>query len=689
MKRYKLRGLDCSVCAAKIEEELKKNGMEFAKVNFSTAELVVDAEHEKVAEIVKKVEPGIKVLEVEGDEDESSRSELIPIAVSSSLLAVGILFEQAIHPGPLEYALLLSAYFIAGYRVLWKAGRNLMKGTVFDENFLLSIATLGAIAIHEMPEAVGVMLFFRVGEFLQDLAVGKSRRSIKALLEIKPAFANVKVDGEIARVRPEEVEVGSLIVIKPGEKVPLDGVIVEGCSVVDASALTGESKPKSVSKGDEILSGMVNVSSLIVARVTKPFNDSTVSRILRLVEEAGSRKAKAERFITRFARYYTPAVIAMAAGIAIVPPLLFGEEFAPWLYRALVLLVISCPCALVLSIPLSYFAAIGKAARDGILIKGANFIDALKSARIVAFDKTGTLTKGSFKVSEVVAKNGFNEDEVLRFAAMAEMHSTHPIARSITEAYGEKFREVGGTPKESVKSYREIAGRGVVAEFNGYTVLAGNDAFMHEMNIEHDSCDVEGTVVHVAVDRIYAGHIIVADEPKDDAMRAVKELKDLGCKVVLVTGDSREIAGRIASRLGVDEYHAELLPEDKVRVIERLKAGGEVVFAGDGINDAPVIARADVGIAMGGLGSEAAIEVADVVIMDDKPSKVPKSIGLARATQGIVWQNIAFALAVKGFFITLGSLGMATMWEAVFADVGVTLIAVLNSMRILGLRSGV
>ncbi len=680
MKKYKLKNLDCASCAAKIEEELRKlDNVRFASVNFSTSELIVDTDDVgTVIETIKKVEPEIEVLDhgVEKEEKGYETSEIVSIVISAILFIAGVALENFLHPIPAaEYTLFLSAYLIAGWKILWKATRNLTKGVVFDENFLLSIATIGAIAIHEMPEAVGVMLFFRVGEFLQDLAVGKSRRSIKSLLEIKPTFANLKVNGKIVKVKPEDVEVGSLIVIRPGEKIPLDGIVVEGSSVVDVSALTGESMPKSVGKGDEVLSGMVNVSGLLTVKVTKPFKDSTVSRILQLVEEAGSRKAKAEKFITRFARYYTPAVIAMAAFIAAIPPLIFNEPFTPWMYRALVLLVVSCPCALVLSVPLSYFASIGKAAREGILIKGANFIDVLRSTKIVAFDKTGTLTKGSFRVSKVVAKNGFSKEKVLEFAALAEMHSNHPIAKSIIEAYG----KVSG----SVKSYQEIPGRGVKVEVNGYTIVAGNDALMHKMNVEHDSCEVEGTVVHVAVNGVYAGYIVVSDELKDDAKRAVDELKELGCRVVMLTGDSKEVAESIASQLGVDEYYAELLPEDKVKVVEMLRAESLVAFAGDGINDAPVIARADVGIAMGALGSEAAIEVADIVIMDDKPSKVPKSIRLSQRTQRIVWQNIGFALAVKGFFIALASFGMATMWEAVFADVGVTLIAVLNSMRIL------
>ncbi|WP_202318667.1 heavy metal translocating P-type ATPase [Archaeoglobus neptunius] len=682
MKRYRLKGLSCASCAANIEEELKKHA-NFAAVNFSTSELVVDTEdEEKVVEIIKKVEPKIEVIRVEEEEkteDEEPgdvKKEIFQIALSGILFLLGMIFEQSLHAFPAaEYAIFIAAYFTAGHRILTNAARNVRRGVFFEENFLISIATIGAIAIHEMPEAVAVMLFFRIGEFMQDLAVGKSRRSIRSLLAIKADYANLKVDGEVMKVKPEDVKVGDLIVIKPGERIPLDGVVVEGTSVVDTSALTGEAKPREVKKGSEVLSGMVNLSGLLTVRVTKPFSASTVSRILELVEEAAGRKAKAEKFITRFARYYTPAVIALASAIAVIPPLAFNQPFAPWLYRALVLLVISCPCALVISIPLSYFAAIGKAARRGVLIKGANFIDVLKATKVVAMDKTGTLTEGKFKVAKIVAVNGFSKEDVLKFAAMAEMHSNHPIARSIIEAYGNADLEV--------KDYREIAGRGVVASGDGLTIAAGNDLLMHEMKIDHEFCDVDGTVVHVAVDNRYAGYIVVADSLKEDARQAVEELKAVGCKVVMLTGDSKEVAEKIADQLGI-EFYAELLPEDKVRVIEKIRTDeGIVAFVGDGINDAPVIARADVGISMGAMGSDAAIEVADVVIMDDKPSKVPKAIRLAKRTQNVVWENIGVALAVKGFFIGLGALGMATMWEAVFADVGVTLIAVANSMRLL------
>ena len=568
------------------------------------------------------------------------------------------------------------AYAIVGWKIVWKAAKNVKKGITFDENTLMTIATVGAIVIHEMPEAVAVMLFFRVGEFLQDLAVHRSRHSIKSLLEIRPTFANLKVNGKIEKVKPENVKVGDLIVVKPGEKIPLDGIIVEGSSVVDTSALTGESKPKSVKVGDEVLSGMINLSGMLTIRVTKPFAESTVSKILELVEEARSRKAKAEKFITKFARYYTPVVIMLAIGIATIPPLALNEPFSSWIYRALVLLVISCPCALVLSVPLSYFASIGKFAKEGILVKGSNFIDLLSKAKIVALDKTGTLTKGTFKVVDVVAKNGFNKEDVLKFAALAELNSNHPIAKSILDAYNVKGLET------LVKSYEEIAGMGIKAKIEGSLVIAGNDAMMHAERIEHDTCKVEGTVVHVAVNGVYAGYIIVSDEIKDDAKNTITELRKLGCKVVMLTGDSKEVAEIVAKKLGIKEFYAELLPIDKVRIVRSLKSNGGTVFVGDGINDAPVIVEADVGIAMGALGSDAAIETADLVIMDDKVSKIPKAIRLSRRTQNIVWQNIIFVLAVKGLFVILGSLGMATMWEAVFADVGVSLITAFNAMRI-------
>ncbi len=670
MGRYKLRGLNCATCASKIEEDLKKKGID-ARVSFSTSELITDASLDEVLPLLQKVDPGIDV------DSPGNVRNLAPTVLSGILLLILLLFGDLLHSMHplLEYAIFIVAYLSAGYRTLLKAFSNLWNlRNPFEENFLITIATLGAIAIHELPEAVAVMLFFRVGEMLQDAVVERSRKSIKALLQIKPEYASVKRPEGVVKIRPEEVEVGDVIIIKPGEKIPLDGTVVQGKSDVDPSAITGESRPVSVAEGDEVFSGMVNISGLLTVRVTRVFSDSTVSRILRLVEEAESRKARTEKFITRFSRYYTPAVIATALLIAVVPPLLYGAHIHEWVYRALVLLVIACPCALVLSVPLEYFAAIGRAAKRGVLIKGASYVDVLSTIKTVAIDKTGTLTEGRFKVEKVVAEGGFDGNDVLRFAAMAEMNSNHPIAKAITE-------EAAVGTGVSV-GYREMAGKGVVAEIDGHTILVGNDALMHEHGVEHGICDIGGSGVHVAVDGVYAGYILLADRVREGAKNAVDRLSKLGCRVVMLTGDNRQVAEQVAKKLGIDSFYAELLPQDKVRLVEEMGRNGKIAFAGDGINDAPVIARADVGIAMGGLGSDAAIEVADVVITDDNPEKIPEAISIARKTRKIVWENIVFALSVKGFFITLGAIGLATMWEAVFADVGVTLLALLNSMRI-------
>ncbi len=594
---------------------------------------------------------------------EFPKIEIAEIVVATIIFTLGIFVSKNS---------LFLAYVILSWRVFYRA---IVNKKVFDEYFLISVATVGAIVIGEVSEAVAVVLLFRIGELLQDYAVNKSVGSVETLLRLKPNFANLKTSKGVVKIRPEEVKVGDTILIRPGERVPLDGVVKEGESFVDVSALTGESVLKYVKAQDKVFSGMVNVNGLLTVEVTKPFEDSTVSKILKLVKEAESRKAKTEKFITEFSRYYTPAVIGLAFLVALLPPFLMGANLDVWIYRALILLVIACPCALVLSVPLSYFASIGKAAREGILIKGANFVDVLDSAKIVALDKTGTLTIGRFSVVDIVPKNGFEKAELLKFAAIAEKNSNHPIAKSIVEEWGELDVDVS--------KHKEIPGKGVEVEFENYRIVAGNDSLLHLMKIEHDTCNVKGTVVHVAVNGIYAGYVIVADKIKEDSREAVELLKGLGCRVVLVTGDSNDVAERVARELGIDEYYAELMPEDKVKIIEELKKEGKVVFAGDGINDAPVIANADVGFAMGGLGSEAAIDVSDVVIMDDKPSKIPETIKLSRKTKKIVWQNIFFALGIKSFFITLGILGMATMWEAVFADVGVTLIAVLNSMRLL------
>lgn len=624
-----------------------------------------------------------------GADDFDLRATLTPIAIAAVLFIIGLVFNEPLHNTPYaiaEYAVLIPAYLISGWSVLTTAGRNILRGRVFDENFLMTIATLGALAIHELPEAVAVMLFYQVGELFQDYAVGRSRKSIKSLLEIRPDTANLKVDGQLREVSPESVNVGDVVVVRPGEKNPLDGEILSGSSQVDTSALTGESVPRTVEKGETVLSGTINQSGVLTLRVTKPFNESSISRILELVENASSQKADTEKLITRFARYYTPVVVFLSLAIATLPPLLIpGASQAEWVYRALVLLVISCPCGLVISIPVSYFGGIGGAAKRGILVKGSTFLDALTQVDTVVFDKTGTLTKGNFRVSEVISQNGLKQHQLLELAAQIESQSNHPVAQSIQQAYGKPV------DSSKLQDYEEIAGHSILARLNGRRVLAGNDRLLHRENIPHDVCDVEGTVVHLAVDGTYSGRITIADELKEDAAKAISALKQQGIQTVMLTGDSQSVADTVAGQLGLDQYRAELLPEDKVDALETFlqvasKAKKKVVFVGDGINDAPVIARADVGMAMGGLGSDAAIETADVVIMTDAPSKVAEAIALAHRTLRIVWQNIFFAMTVKAVFVALGAFGLASLWAAVFADVGVGLIAVLNASRILGVK---
>ncbi|MEH2156030.1 heavy metal translocating P-type ATPase [Nostoc sp.] len=612
------------------------------------------------------------------------KNEVLPLVVILSLYAPGVIFENQLHNTFYsigEYLLFIPAYLLSGWSVLKTAGRNILRGRVFDETFLMTVATIGAIAIHKLPEAVGVMLFYKIGELFQDIAVSRSRNSIKALLEVRPDNANIQIEGELKKVSPETVNIGDIIVVKPGEKIPLDGEIIDGNSQVDTSALTGESVPRTVRLGETVLAGMINKTGVLSIRVTKLFDESSIAKILDLVQNAKSKKAETEKFITKFARYYTPIVVFTSLTVAILPPLFIsGATSSEWIYRALILLVISCPCGLVISIPLGYFGGVGGAARRGILVKGSTFLDTLNAVNTVVFDKTGTLTEGVFKVAKIVPLNGWNEQELLQLAAQVESHSNHPIAQSIRKAYGGKIDEF------EVRDYEEIAGYGIRAKVENKVVIAGSDRLLHREKIAHDNCQLEGTVIHLAVDDIYAGYIIIADQLKEDAREAIQALKRMGVeRTVMLTGDNQAIASRIAQQLGIDTYKAELLPEEKVNAIEKLlsTAGkhGKVAFVGDGINDAPVIARADVGMAMGGLGSDAAIETADIVIMTDAPSKVAEAIQIARKTRKIVWQNIGFALAVKGVFIGLGILGIATMWEAVFADVGVAMLAILNATR--------
>jgi Zn2+/Cd2+-exporting ATPase len=622
------------------------------------------------------------------------KREGILVAVVVALFVLGSVFEETLHNTPFsiaEYLVFIPAYLLSGWTVLTTAGRNILRGQVFDENFLMTIATVGAISIHKQPEAVGVMLFFKIGELFQELAVSKSRRSISSLLEIRPDAANLKTANGIEVVSPERIKVGDTIIIKPGEKIPLDGQIINGNSQVDTSALTGESIPRTVNVGETVLAGTINQSGVLTVTVTKLFGESSIARILDLVENASAKKAATEKFITKFARRYTPIVVISSLLVALIPPLVIpGATHAEWVYRALVILVISCPCGLVISIPLGYFGGIGGAAKRGILVKGSTFLDTLAGVKAIAFDKTGTLTKGVFKVTEIVPHNGFKQDDLLRIAAEAEANSNHPIAKSIRVAYDSLSERLCQRPidESTISNYTEIAAHGIQATIEGKLVLAGNDRLMHRENIAHDTCDVEGTVVHLAVDCIYAGYIIIADEIKEDAVQAIRDLKAAGVeRIMMLTGDSQAVAQRMAKTLGVDTFAAELLPEDKVNAIEKLLGEfhkkGKVAFVGDGINDAPVIARADVGIAMGGLGSDAAIETADVVLMTDRPSKVAEAIQVGRKTHAIVMQNIIFALTIKVIFIALGLMGLATMWEAVFADVGVALVAIFNATRVL------
>ena len=692
MEKYKLKNLDCASCAAKLEDNLQKmDGVKFVSVNFANLTLTIDTDSlDRVKEKIREIEPEVEVQEIKSatNEEESELAEnktaIIKALLGLILLVIGLLFKDTLHATPFhvaEYAIFIIAYLVVGWGVLASAIKNIIKGQVFNEHFLMAVATLGAFAIHAMPEAVSVMLFYVTGELFQDIAVGRSRKSIKSLLEIKPDYANLKSGQEVVRVSPEDVKVGDIIVVKAGEKVPLDGTILDGTSFVDTAALTGESVPRKVKEKDAVLSGMINQNGLITIKVTKLFSESSISKIMELVENATSQKAETEKFITTFARYYTPIVVIGALLLAVLPPLLFaGQTFSDWIYRALVVLVVSCPCALVISIPLGYFGGIGMASRKGILVKGSNFLDALTQVKTVVFDKTGTLTKGEFKVSEVVTSNGFSKDEILEFSAYAEVNSNHPIAQSISLAYQGKIDIARITKTE------EISGHGIKAIVDGKTILAGNDKMLHKENVAHSVCQVDGTVVHIAIDHVYAGYIIISDSLKDDAVEAIENLKAKNIQTVMLTGDNQFAAAAFAKKLNIDKYFYELLPEDKVKHIEQLikeNKGGKVAFVGDGINDAPVIARADVGIAMGALGSDAAIETADVVLMTDSPSKVALSIDVAKTTRNIVWQNIYFAMGVKLIFIVLGVFGVATMWEAVFGDMGVALIAVFNAIRIL------
>lgn len=592
-----------------------------------------------------------------------------------------------------EFALYLIPYAIAGYDVLLKAARNIKNGQVFDENFLMAVATIGAFSLvffpdsgPHMAEGAAVMLFYQVGELFQQYAVGKSRKSIAAMMDIAPDFANVRnTNGDLEQVDPDSVAVGSEIVVKPGERVPIDGVVVEGSSQLDTAALTGESVRRAIEAGSEVVSGCVNLTGLLVIKTTKPFGESTVSRILELVENAAEKKAHTENFITRFARYYTPAVCGVALVLALLPPLLGFGALSDWVFRGLTFLVVSCPCALVISVPLSFFGGIGGASKLGILIKGSNYLESLASVDTVVFDKTGTLTSGTFGVVAVHPTEDIKSDRLLELAAHAEAYSDHPIAMSVKQAYGARIDET------RVSNASEVSGRGVQAKIDGESVSVGNDKLMASLDIDAHNCELVGTMLHVAENGKYLGHIVIADMVKDDAAKTIADLHATGVtKTVMLTGDAEEVARSVATKLGLDEFHAKLLPQDKVAEVERLldeeSKKGRLAFVGDGINDAPVLTRADIGIAMGAMGSDAAIEAADIVLMDDKPSNIAKAIRLSRKTMGIVWQNIVFALGVKLTVLVLAAVGIANMWIAVFADVGVAILAILNAMRCMNVK---
>jgi len=694
-----LEGLCCANCASKIEKESQNiANVSSAVVDFVAQKLILEVENnsnkdnivELVKQIVKKIEPDVKVYVVEGNQNRKQRShdhdhdhgnskkEFVRLGVGAAIFAIATAFNFSFY---VELSLYLVSYLLVGGEVVLRALKNIRGGQIFDENFLMSIATIGAFAIGEFPEGVAVMLFYQLGEIFQGMAVNRSRKSIAELMDIRPDFANLKIGSDIKKVSPEEVSIGDIIVVRPGEKVPLDGKVIEGNSMVDTSALTGESVPREVEVGNDVLGGVINKNGLLTIEVEKEFGDSTIAKILDLVQNASSKKAPTENFITKFARYYTPAVVFAALALAILPPLFIsGATFSEWIYRALAFLVVSCPCALVVSIPLGFFGGIGGASKNGILVKGGNYLEALNNVEVVVFDKTGTLTKGVFKVTEIHPQGNVTRDELITYAAFAESFSNHPIATSIVKAYSKEIAN------DSIENYEEVSGHGVKATVLGKEVLAGNYKLMSKENISYAQVETIGTVVHVAVNKEYAGYIVISDEVKEDSAKAIKALKEIGVrKTVMLTGDNKVVGTKVAKQLGLDEVYSELLPDQKVEKVELLdkekSSKGKLIFVGDGINDAPVLARADIGIAMGGVGSDAAIEAADVVIMTDEPSKIASAIKIAKKTRTIVMQNIVFALGIKAIILVLVALGLGTMWEAVFGDVGVTLIAVLNSMR--------
>lgn len=691
MKSYRLEGLDCANCAMKIEKGVQKiNGVKEATVNFTSGKLTIDAEEDHLAtieqetkKVVKELEPDVKVTEIDKEKvsehgNEKERNTLFRILFSLAGIALLLLFD---FNEPIRLIGYLLIYLLIGYDVVKKAVMNIVKGKIFDENFLMSVATIGAMLIGEYPEAVAVMLFYQIGEYFQGLAVSHSRKSIRELMAIRPEIAHVQTAEGLMTVNPEDVQIGQFVLVKPGERVPLDGTIIEGESLIDTSALTGESVPKSVYVGETVLSGFINKNKPFLVQVEKSYENSTISKLLELVENASSKKAPAENFITKFARYYTPVVVGLAVLLAVLPPLVVsGAAFSEWIYRALTFLVISCPCALVISVPLSFFGGIGGASKIGVLVKGSNYLELLAQTETVVFDKTGTLTKGDFSIQTIDTK--IDPKIFMQYVASAEQFSTHPIAQSVLEGYA--------GPLLPTTNIQEFAGEGILAEVDGKQVLVGNHKLMERFEISFPSSQEIGTLLYLAIDQSYSGYLVIADTLKEDAVDALVQLKQAGVKnTVMLTGDSKKIADHIGKQVGVDKIYSELLPEDKVQRLEEIlqRNNKKTAFVGDGINDAPVLARADVGIAMGGLGSDAAIEAADVVIMNDQPSKIAEAIHLAKKTLKIVKQNIVFAIGIKILVLALGAFGFASMGDAVFADVGVTVLAVLNAMRSLHVKN--
>lgn len=692
---YSVENLHCGGCASKVENAINElpNVLE-ATLNFMKKTLVVEFSEKRddflkeIKILADKIEPGTTIVEIEEDPSEEyvepekivsikqSRSykKELKVAIALFLFFLGTF---GIEETKLKLAVLILAYVVSGGNVVLKSFRNIARGNVFDENFLMTIATFGAFFVGEYSEAVAVMIFYQVGEYFQGRAVNNSRKSIESLMDIRPDFANIKIGNELKKVKPESVKVGAIIVVKPGEKIPLDGVVIKGNAALDTSALTGESLPLDVKSGDAVLSGSINRNGVIEIKVDKDFYHSTVSKILELVENASNKKADTEKFITKFAKYYTPAVVVVATMTAVIPPLFVGD-FNTWLYRALIFLVISCPCALVVSIPLGFFSGIGAASKKGILIKGGNHLEALYKVGAVVFDKTGTITKGNFKVTEVFTSK-MSEDEIMYISAHGEAYSNHPIAKSIVESYGKEVQI------EKVKDYNEIEGQGVSLVLEGKKILLGNYKLMETNNVKCPKIDKIGTIIYVAIEDKFEGYLVISDELKVDSKQAISSLKKMGIKTYMLTGDNEYVAADIANKVGIDKVYGGLLPDQKVDVFEKIQngIGGNVIFVGDGINDAPVLARADVGIAMGGIGSDAAIEAADIVIMNDELTKIVDGINVAKITRKIVTQNIILVLVIKLVVMGLGVMGEATMWEAIFADVGVAILTIFNSIRIL------